>query len=173
MPSWRKKTEVLHGDLRTIYSFIKQLCLQVYLKAQVRDHLCMQQFLLVWILLVLVMSFLKRVSPLNVSASALVKWVRLGCGSLDILDDYRLRYADALLFLCFSYALARVCVCVCGMDALSIVTPDWHKHHTAINDQLLIGWDHEYAQTHPKHRGCSHRSLLTGCRDMVSFTQLI
>lgn len=32
-------TEVLHGDLWTIYIFIKQRCLQVYLKARVRDHL--------------------------------------------------------------------------------------------------------------------------------------
>lgn len=31
------KKQVLDGDLRTV--FIKQLCLQVYLKAQVRDHL--------------------------------------------------------------------------------------------------------------------------------------
>lgn len=34
---------------------------------------CMQQFLLVWILLVVVMSFIKCVSPLNVSVSVSVK----------------------------------------------------------------------------------------------------
>lgn len=34
---------------------------------------CMQQFLLVWILLVVVMSFIRCVSPLNVSVSVSVK----------------------------------------------------------------------------------------------------
>lgn len=146
---------------------------------------CMQQFLLVWILLVVVMSFIRCVSPLNVSVSVSVKG-----GCCCVVGLWISGWSEPLFALTHSPAstlLLHPCMCVCvsvccgtDIDEPSLPpTTSSLQQHTAANDRLLIGWElslimnmHTYSQS-TQLRGCSHSSMLIGCRNMVSFSQLI
>lgn len=142
---------------------------------------CMQQFLLVWILLVVMCQ-----SSQCLCECFGEKGVLQCCGSLDI------QMVRASVCTnpqpCFYTSIIPLCVCVCVSICVcgtNIFSPSLHltasslQQHAVINDQLLIGRElrlimnmHTYSQS-TQLRGCSHSSMLIGYRSMVSLKQLI